>query len=88
MSSVASASMTSATSSSVMIPTRWSSSSTTGIARRLRSVRSRAAVSWSAEAFTRTVDGAMSSTTGVALGAQQEPVQREDAEEVALSSTT
>ena len=48
---------TSATSSSVMIPIRRSSSSTTGMASRLRSVRSRAAVSWSAEARTRTVVG-------------------------------
>ena len=68
MSSVASASMTSATSSSVMIPTRWSSSSTTGIASRFRSVRIRAAVSWSAEARTRTVDGAISFSTGVSSG--------------------
>ncbi len=65
MSSVASASRTSATSSSVMIPIRWSSSSTTGMASRLRSVSSRAAASWSAEARTRTVVGAMSSATGV-----------------------
>ena len=84
MSSVASASRTSATSSSVMIPSRWSSSSTTGIASRLRSVRIRAAVSWSAVARTRTVEGAMSSLDRRVARAEQQAVQRQDAEQVAL----
>ena len=84
MSSVASACSTSATSSSVMMPIRRSSSSTTGMASRLRSVSSRAATSWSAEARTRTVVGAMSSTTGVVARAEEQAVQGQDAEQVPL----